>query len=133
MTKTKRSERLGVNLTPAEYRHVGERAQQHNSSISNYARRLLLSPLATDLIQGRNQEQQCQALEQKLGELSGVLNLLSSDLADQFNPPLMASETKTKPSDSSLSIQHLSQQLNRKLDETLSAMHSMRNLLEQLR
>ena len=133
MTKAKRSERLGVNLTPDEYRQVGERAQQHHLSISNYARSLLLSPLATDLIEGRSQEQQCQALEQKLGELSGVLNRLSSDLADPLNPPLVTPETKTHPNDSAASIQPLLQQLNRKLDETLAAMQSMRNLLEQLR
>jgi hypothetical protein len=133
MTKAKRSERLGVNLTPDEYRQVGERAQDLHLSISNYARNLLLSPLATDLIQGRSQEQQCQALEQKLGELSGVLNLLSSDLADQLNLPLATSETRTNPSDSTASIEPLIQQLDRKLDETLAAMHSMRNLLEQLR
>ena len=122
MSKTKRSERLGVNLTPDEYNQVSDRAEQQNSSISNYARRLLLSPLATDLIQGRTQEQQCQALEQKLGEIYGVLDLLSSDLADQLNPPSATSE-----------IQPLLQQLNSNLDETLDAMRSVRALLEQLR
>ena len=113
MTKAKRSERLGVNLTPDEYNQVGERAQELHLSISNYARSLLLSPLATDLIQGRSQEQQCQALEQKLGELSGVLNRLSSDLADPLNPPLVTPDTKTHPNDPAASIQPLIQQLDR--------------------
>lgn len=133
MTKAKRSERLGVNLTPAEYNQVSDRAQDLHLSISNYARSLLLSPLATDLMQGRSQEQQCQALEQKFGELYGLLNLLSSDLADQLNPPLMTPETKANPTYPAASIQPLIQQLDSKLDETLAAMHSMRNLLEQLR
>ncbi|NJM58486.1 MAG: hypothetical protein HC857_15170 [Synechococcales cyanobacterium RU_4_20] len=133
MTKAKRSERLGVNLTPAEYDQVSDRAQDLHLSISNYARSLLLSPLATDLVQGRSQEQQCQTLEQKLGELYGILNLLSSDLADQLNPPSDSFEPRLNSNGSVASIEPLIRQLDRRLDETLAAMRSMRNLLEQLR
>ncbi len=147
--KPKRSEAIKVYLTPDEFRQVNDQAERLNRTTSKYARHLLLSPLAADLIQGRTQEQQCQALEQQLGELYGLFNLLSSDLAEQLDglatqpeseldnaeilPPENASSTPTQTPPSIPELTVLIQQLQTGLETTREEMQQMRKLLGQMR
>ena len=149
MPKSKRSEAIKVYLTPDEFRQVNDQAERLNRTTSKYARHLLLSPLAADLVQGRTQEQQCQALEQQLGELYGLFNLLSSDLAEQLNelatppaneldnaeilPPENASPTPLQTHLSLPELTVLIQQLQTGLETTREEMQQIRKLLGQMR
>lgn len=147
--KPKRSEAIKVYLTPDEFRQVNDQAERLNRTTSKYARHLLLSPLSADLIQGRTQEQQCQALEQQLGELYGLFNLLSSDLAEQLNelatqptkeldhaeilPPENAPSTSLQTHLSLPELAVLIQQLQVGLETTREEMQQVRKLLTQMR
>lgn len=83
LTRPKRSERLGINLTPDQYQQIRLAAKKAKRTPATYAYNLLCQALDSDGPVKMEEEETTSEWVESLGELYGVLDALTEQLAGQ--------------------------------------------------
>ncbi len=88
----KRSERVGISLTPAQHKHLQAIATEEEHNPSSYVYELVCQSLETHPSVARTEVSHTPEREEQLGELYGILDGLKDKLehqAEQTDPDLL--------------------------------------------
>ena len=88
----KRTERIGVNVTPAQHQHLQAIAVEADTNPSSYVYELICQSLSADPSMSRTEVSNEPEREEQLGELYGILDGLKDKLehqAEQIDPDLL--------------------------------------------
>lgn len=119
MSSTKRTQRVGINLSPEQNQQLKQAAKSLNQTPTRYAYEQVICALENRVLTPRTPVQNSPSWENKLGELYGLFEVLVQrlELAESRSP-----ETTTKP---------LLREVSQQVAEAQEMLLSIRSLLVQ--
>ena len=123
MSSLKRTQRVGINLTPEQHEQLKQAAQRLNQTPTRYAYEQVICALESRALTPLTAPKNAPSWENQLGELYGIFEVLTQSLDQPFELAESCSPEGT--------LQPLLKEVNQQVAQAQEMLLSIRSLLVQ--